>query len=228
MIKIDNVTKFYGAFKALDDVSFIVRRGECIGLLGSNGSGKSTLYRSILGIHEYEGTIRVADNDPLTNGKQVRKIIGYMPQQPSMHSDLTVKQTLQFYSDLRSGSMTSAYSLLERVELSDVKHLKIGELSGGMKQRLSFVISLLGDPPVLLLDEPTVSMDQRSQRMMLSWLYELRAEGRTIIFSTHLRQEILSIIDRTVTLDQGKVIRHVEDVLGEMTEEIQIATTRSV
>lgn len=216
MITIDNVTKQYGAFKALDSVSFSVRKGECIGLLGANGSGKSTLYRCILGIHSFEGTIRVGDKDPLSDGKSVRTITGYMPQSPSLHGDLTVKQTLQFYSDLRRGSMTNAQAMLERVELADATKFKVGELSGGMRQRLSFIVALLGDPSVLLLDEPTVSMDQRSQRIMLSWLYELREAGRTIVFSTHLKQEILGIIDRTITLDQGKLASHSEQLFGEV------------
>ncbi len=216
MITIDGVTKQYGAFKALDDVTFHVKDGECIGLLGPNGSGKSTLYRCILGIHLYEGTIRVAGKDPLTEGTSVRKKIGYMPQQASLHGDLTVRQTLQWYSELRSGSMSNALAMLERVSLSDTLKVKVAELSGGMRQRLSFIIGLLGDPQFLLLDEPTASMDHRSQRTLLSWLYELRSEGKTIIFSTHIEQDILGIIDRTITLDQGKVLRHTENIFGEM------------
>jgi ABC-type multidrug transport system ATPase subunit len=218
MIRIDNLTKTFGAFRALDDVSFTVREGESLGLLGANGSGKSTLYRCVLGIQLYEGTIRIAEKDPIAEGKQVRKLIGYMPQQPSLHSDLTVKQTLQFYSDLRGGSMRNALSMLERVELSKALQLKVGELSGGMKQRLSFIIALLGDPPILLLDEPTASMDRRSQRILLEWLYELRAEGKTIIFSTHLEQDILKILDRTITLEEGKIASRSEQLFGSLQE----------
>ncbi|HET9136412.1 MAG TPA: ABC transporter ATP-binding protein [Candidatus Kapabacteria bacterium] len=220
MITIDRVTKQYGAFKALDEVSFHVKDGECIGLLGPNGSGKSTLYRCILGTHLYEGTIRIGGKDPLADGKHVRKNIGYMPQQASLHGDLTVRQTLQWYSELRSGSMSNALAMLERVNLSDALKLKVAELSGGMRQRLSFIVALLGDPTYLLLDEPTASMDHRSQRELLTWLYELRSEGKTIIFSTHLEQDILGIIDRTITLDQGKVVSQTESILGEMQEVI--------
>lgn len=216
MIKIDSLSKYYGKFRALNAVSFEVREGEAVGLLGSNGSGKSTLYRCILGMHLYEGTVRVADHDPLLEGKSVRRIIGYMPQQASLHGDLTVRQTLQFYSDLRGGSMTSALAMLERVELSDAGRFKVSELSGGMKQRLSFIVALLGDPSVLLLDEPTVSMDIRSQRILLDWLFELRQAGRTIVFSTHLKQDILAILDRTVTLDQGSLIAHTDALFGDV------------
>jgi ABC-type multidrug transport system ATPase subunit len=220
MIKIDNVTKLYGAFKALDDISFGVREGEAVGLLGSNGSGKSTLYRCMLGIHIYEGTIRINDKDPLSQGKDARRMIGYMPQQASLHPDLSVRQTLQFYSDLRGGSMSAALAMLERVELSDATTFKVGELSGGMKQRLSFVVALLGDPSILLLDEPTVSMDIRSQRILLDWLFELRQAGRTIVFSTHLKQDILGILDRTITLDQGKIVAHTDMMLGDVRDTV--------
>jgi ABC-type multidrug transport system ATPase subunit len=114
--------------------------------------------------------------------------------------------------------MRNALSMLERVELSRALQLKVGELSGGMKQRLSFVIALLGDPPILLLDEPTASMDRRSQRILLEWLYELRAEGKTIIFSTHLEQDILKILDRTITLEEGKIASRSEQLFGSLQE----------
>jgi ABC-type multidrug transport system ATPase subunit len=161
--------------------------------------------------------VKVGGYDSLSEGKKVRGMIGYMPQAASLHNDLTVKQTLQFYSDLRGGLITQAYSFLDRVELSEVQQVRVGELSGGMKQRLSFAVAQIGDPKVLLLDEPTVSMDQRSQQILLSWLVELKEGGKTILLSTHLRQDILSIIDRTITLDHGKVISTSsgENVIGD-------------
>lgn len=206
MISATSLTKYYGTYRALDSINLNVAQGQCIGLLGSNGSGKSTLYRCILGIIGYSGTLTVEGYDTLTDGKSVRKRIGYMPQTPSLHNDLTVNQTLQFYSELRGESITNGMSYLERVELLEVLHAKVGELSGGMKQRLAFTVAQLGDPKVLLLDEPTVSMDQRSQQILLSWLGELKQGGRTILLSTHLRQDILNIIDKTITLDHGRIL----------------------
>lgn len=206
MIKVSNVTKYYGGFRALTSMSFDIREGEFIGLLGSNGSGKSTLYRCILGIIDFEGQILVNGKDSLRDGKTVRGHIGYMPQQASLHNDLSVSQTLEFYSELRGGSANEAFGFLERVELSEVRKLRVGELSGGMKQRLSFIVSLIGNPQILLLDEPTVSMDQRSQQIFLSWLGDLRSEGKTVLLSTHLRHDVLSLIDRSLTLDHGKLL----------------------
>src|SRR5689334_15614232 len=190
MINVSEVTKHYGTFCALNAMDFHVRAGECIALLGSNGSGKSTLFRCMLGIIPFAGKILVDGKDSIHQGKKVRASIGYMPQQASLHNDLTVSQTLQFYSELRHAQVNTAYSMLERVELSENTKVRVGELSGGMKQRLSFVIALIGSPKVLLLDEPTVSMDQRSQEILLAWLKELKEEEKTILLSTHLRQDI--------------------------------------
>jgi ABC-type multidrug transport system ATPase subunit len=148
----------------------------------------------------------VDGKDSLSEGKKVRGMIGYMPQQASLHNDLTISQTLQFYSELRHAGVNDAYSMLERVELSENAKVRVGELSGGMKQRLSFVVALIGNPKVFLLDEPTVSMDQRSQVILLSWLKELKEEGKTILLSTHLRQDILSITSRSLTLDHGEIV----------------------
>ena len=206
MIQVLQVTKHYGTFRALDTMNFEVSEGEYVGLLGSNGSGKSTLYRCILGIIPFEGEIRVEGKDSLREGKKVRGLIGYMPQQASLHNDLTVSQTLQFYTALRGGLLKDAYSMLERVELSDIQKLRVGELSGGMKQRLSFIIALIGDPKILLLDEPTVSMDGRSQQIFLTWLRELKEERKTVLLSTHLDQDVLSIMDRTLALDHGQLV----------------------
>lgn len=210
MINISHVTKYYGAFRALTSMSFDVHEGEYIGLLGSNGSGKSTLYRCILGIVGFEGQVLVNGKDSFREGKTVRAHIGYMPQQASLHNDLTVSQTLEFYSELRGGSSNEAFGFLERVELSDVSKSKVGELSGGMKQRLSFIVALIGNPQILLLDEPTVSMDWRSQQIFLSWLQDLRSEGKTVLLSTHLRHDVLSLVDRSVTLDHGVLLETAE------------------
>ena len=206
MIQVLQVTKHFGTFRALDAMDFEVSEGEYVGLLGSNGSGKSTLYRCILGIIPFEGEIRVEGKDSFREGKKVRGLIGYMPQQASLHNDLTVNQTLQFYTALRGGSLKDAYSMLERVELSDIQKLRVGELSGGMKQRLSFIIALIGDPKILLLDEPTVSMDVRSQQIFLAWLRELKEKRKTVLLSTHLDQDVLSIMDRTLALDHGQLV----------------------
>lgn len=205
MIRVSGVSKYYGKFRALDHLNFAIGKGEFVVFLGPNGSGKSTLYRCILGITAYDGSIHVAGKDPLTNGKSVRSHIGYMPQHPSLHEDMTVDETLSFYAELRGDTKSNAVTLLERTMLAHTLPLKVGELSGGMKQRLAFVTSLIGDPDILLLDEPTANIDEQSQRLLQLWLTELKQQGRTIIVSTHFQNGVLSLADRTITLDSGRL-----------------------
>jgi len=205
MIRVTGVTKYYGTFRALDHLHFAVGTGEFVVFLGPNGSGKSTLYRCLLGITSFDGAIEVGGKDPLTEGKSVRSMIGYMPQHTSLHEDMTVEETLGFYAELRSDTHTNANRLLERTGLGHTLPLKVGELSGGMKQRLAFATALLGDPQVLLLDEPTANMDEHSQRLLQHWLMELKEDGKTILVSTHFQNGVLALADRSVTLENGRI-----------------------
>lgn len=205
MIRVIGVTKYYGTFRALDHVHIAVGAGEFVVFLGPNGSGKSTLYRCLLGITAFDGTIQIGGKHPLQEGKAVRRMIGYMPQHTSLHEDMTVEETLGFYAELRNDSQPNARKLLERTGLGHTLALKVGELSGGMKQRLAFATALLGDPQVLLLDEPTANMDEQSQRLLHQWLIELKEQGKTIVVSTHFQNGVLALADRSVTLEQGRI-----------------------
>ncbi len=206
MIKIQRLTKQFGKVNALDSVNLTIGRGELVAVLGPNGSGKSTLFRSLLGIHDYAGSIEIDGFDPLRHGKQVRKSIGFMPQHSGLHADLTVQETLSFYTMVKQSSENRAIDLLQRMNLEHKLDSKVRELSGGMRQRLAFVIAMLADPPVLLLDEPTASLDSRSQEMILQWLSQLHRDGKTILISTHSKQDILSLAVRSITLEEGRVV----------------------
>jgi ABC-type multidrug transport system ATPase subunit len=205
MIDVRNVTKRFGRVTALDRVSLHVGRGEMMLLLGSNGAGKSTLLRCILGITGYEGEIRVDGLDPLVDGKEVRRRIGYMPQSEGLHDDLTVSETLRFYCELRNTGLDRAREALDGVRLTGSLDARVGDLSGGMAQKLAFVIAVLADPPVLLLDEPTSSLDGWSREFLLSRLAELKDRGKTILLSTHSRRSPLRMANRAVTLHEGVV-----------------------
>lgn len=207
MIRVAGVSKYYGKFRALDHLHFAIDAGEFIVFLGPNGSGKSTLYRCLLGITAFDGTIHINGKNPLEEGKAVRSRIGYMPQHTSLHEDMTVGETLAFYAELRGDTKRHATALLERTGLKHTMALKVGELSGGMKQRLAFVTSLIGDPDVLLLDEPTANMDEQSQRLLRLWLMELKEQGKTILVSTHFQNGVLSLADRSITLENGRISR---------------------
>jgi ABC-type multidrug transport system ATPase subunit len=205
MIDVKNLTKRFGRVTALDRVNLSVERGEMMLLLGSNGAGKSTLLRCILGTTGYEGEVRVDGLDPLVAGKEVRRRIGYMPQSEGLHDDLTVRETLRFYCELRGTSFDRGRELLDDVRLSESIDARVGDLSGGMAQKLAFAIALLADPPVLLLDEPTSSLDGWSREFLLSRLAEHKERGKTILLSTHSRRSPLRMANRAVTLHEGVV-----------------------
>ena len=206
VIEIRSVSKHYGRVRALDGVSLTAGRGEVVLLLGANGAGKSTLVRSILGIVPYEGEIRVGGLDPLRQGKAVRSQVGYMPQSGGLHLDLSVKETMRFYRDLRGSSSQGSEEILGYVGLEHSIDTKVGELSGGMRQRLGFALSMLSDPPVLILDEPTASLDAQSRELLAHRVGSLAKQGKTILLSTHSEQQLLATGNRAVTLDSGRVI----------------------
>jgi ABC-type multidrug transport system ATPase subunit len=206
MIHVKNLTKRFGRVTALERVHLDVARGETLLLLGANGAGKSTLLRCLLGILAYEGTIRIDGLDPLANGREVRRRIGYMPQSGGLYGDLSVRETLRFFSRLRAVSEESARELLDEVRLGYAIDAKVSDLSGGMAQRLAFALALLGNPAVLLLDEPTASLDAASRERVLSKLSELKAKGTTIVLSTHSQRGHITMASRAVAVEEGRIV----------------------
>ena len=205
MIEIRNVTKRYGRRVALDDVSLTLLPGTVTLLLGANGAGKSTLLRCLLGITDSEGSISVGGLDPLEDGCAVRSAIGYMPQSGGLHVDLTVRDTMTLYARIRQASTDRGVLLLQEAGLGAHLDTLVGELSGGMRQRLGFALALLPDPRILVLDEPSSSLDLASRRWLADRLRTAANEGRTVIVSTHGGQELLDAGDRAITLEAGRV-----------------------
>ena len=206
MIEIQGVSKRYGKRAALSGVSLQIPPGEVTLLLGTNGAGKSTLLRGLLGITGFDGAIRVAGLDPLFNGRAVRALVGYMPQNGGLHQDLTVAETMRLYADIRRAPRDRAAALLREADLLDHETTKVGDLSGGMRQRLGFALALLTDPPILILDEPTSSLDAASRNWLAGRLRAVAAEGRTVLVSTHAGQELLAAGDRRIELEDGRVV----------------------
>ena len=206
MIDIRNVSKRYGRRVALADVSLILRPGEITLLLGANGAGKSTLLRCLLGITDYEGAITVDGLDPLSHGRAVRAAIGYMPQSGGLHADLTVRDTIMLYARIRQSPAERGMTLLQEAGLGQHLETLVGELSGGMRQRLGFALALLPDPRILVLDEPSASLDAASRRWLADRLRAAADEGRIVLVSTHGGQELLDAGDRAITLEAGAVI----------------------
>ena len=205
MITVRNVSKRYGARLVLQDVSAEIRPGEVTLLLGVNGAGKSTLLRSVLGLEGYDGHIDVCGRNPLTNGREVRALIGYMPQSGGLHTDLAVRETMEFYAAIRRAPLSRVLTLLAEAGLAHEHETRVGDLSGGMRQRLGFAVALIADPPVLLLDEPTASLDEASRKWIAARLRALAAEGRTILVSTHAGQELFDGECHVLTIEDGRL-----------------------
>jgi Cu-processing system permease protein len=206
MITVTDVTKRYDRRTALSSVSLTLHAGEVTLLLGPNGAGKSTLLRCLLGITDFDGEIRVAGLDPRVDGWAVRSLIGYMPQTGGLHPDLTVEQTMRLYADLRRAPRERCTVLLEEAGLSGHGSVRVGELSGGMRQRLGFSLALLTDPHILVLDEPSASLDAASQQWLAARLCRAAADGRLVLVSTHAGQELLDAGHRRVVLSDGAVV----------------------
>ncbi len=205
MIKVDDVTKKFGNVIAVNSATLNIQQGESVALLGANGAGKSTLIKCILGLLEYKGIIEIQNRDIKENLKLSKSLIGYVPQEPLFY-DMKVLNILDFFASIRGVDKNRVNILLELVGLEDHKSKLASELSGGMRQRLSFAIGLLSDPPVLILDEPTSNLDANARGDFLNLVKAHKDQGKTVLFSSHRLDEVNHIADRVVFMKSGKVI----------------------
>lgn len=207
VIEVRHLTKHFGRFTAVDDLSFTVKAGEAVALWGANGAGKTTAVRCLLNLFPFEGDITVNGLDVRRQSKEVRRQIGFVPQELSFHDDMTVAETLIFYARLKKVPDGFDFEpLLEQVHLTPHIKKRIGELSGGLKQRLALAVALLSDPPILVLDEPTASLDIRSREEFLFLLRSLKKSGKTMIFSSHHLEEVTALADRVLLLEGGRLV----------------------
>ena len=205
-ISVDHLTKRFGKATAVERLSFDISPGETVALWGPNGAGKTTALRCVLGVLPFDGTITVGGNSSRTEGKMVRQQIGYVPQEVRLHSDLTVQGTVSFYARLRNVSRDRLTTLMAEWNLAGIADKRVGNLSGGMKQRLALAIALLSDPPILLLDEPTSNLDVHTRHEFWAALENLKKSGKTLIFCTHRLDEIFRLADRVIVMEEGKKI----------------------
>jgi ABC-type multidrug transport system ATPase subunit len=205
MIELHDVVKRYGRQHAVDHVSLKVPEGSSLALWGSNGAGKTTLIRCILGVTGYDGDVRVDGISSRRKGKDARKRIGYVPQQMPTF-DLSVGEMIQLVARLRRADPRPGLHRLEEFGLGHTLKQPVASLSGGMKQKLALTLALLGDPPILLLDEPTANLDARSQSELIATLVELKRQGRTIVFTSHRWSEVRALADHVVRLESGKMV----------------------
>jgi ABC-2 type transport system ATP-binding protein len=206
MIQIQGLTQRFGRFVALRDVSLEVRTGEVIALWGPNGAGKSTLVRCLLGLLPFEGRATIAGLDVRRQGKAVRRLIGYVPQEPALFDDMRVDEAALFFGRLKRAEPAEVRRMLDEVHLVPHAQKRVRELSGGLKQRLALGLARLTDPPVILMDEPTASLDAATRGEVLADVARLRERGKTVLLISHRPEEVRQLADRIVTLEAGRVV----------------------
>ncbi len=209
MIEVKNLTKRYGKITALDNISFTVDTGEVLGFLGPNGAGKSTTMNIITGyISSNEGTVTVDGCEILAEPKKTKQKIGYLPEIPPLYVDMTVRKYLEFMFDLKRVKLPKNEhidEIMRLVGLTDHGKRLIKNLSKGYRQRVGFAQALLGNPPVIILDEPTVGLDPR-QIIEIRKLIKSLGKKHTVIFSSHVLSEISATCDRIIIISEGKII----------------------
>lgn len=212
IIKTTGLTKKYGDFTAVDNLNLEIYEGEIFGLLGPNGAGKTTTLLMLLGLTEpTEGTAEVAGCDATKETLRVKRIVGYLPDNVGFYEDMTGRENLRFTGQLNGLEPDiieeRIEKLLERVKLSDVRDKKVGTYSRGMKQRLGIADTLMKDPKIIILDEPTLGLDPEGVREMLDLITELsKKDNRTIIISSHLLHQIQKICDRVGIFVKGNLL----------------------
>lgn len=207
-ISISNITKIYGQQKALDDVSFEVNKGEILGFLGPNGAGKSTLMKIITTyIPPTSGTVKVIGYDVLEESMKVRQHVGYLPEHNPLYLDMYVKEYLGFIAGLHKlkNKQSRISEMLSLTGLEREQHKKIGALSKGYRQRVGLAQALIHDPDVIILDEPTSGLDPNQLADIRTVIRNIGKE-KTLMFSTHIMQEVEAICDRVVIINKGKIV----------------------
>ncbi|CAB3698921.1 MAG: ABC transporter ATP-binding protein [Achromobacter sp.] len=208
LVTLAGVSKHYGAQRAIDGLDLQLRQGECVALAGHNGAGKSTLIKLVLGlIRPTHGRVTLFGEDAHSRAAaRLRDRIGYLPETVALHPSLTGVETLAFYARLKRRPLSGNPALLEKVGIAGAAHRRVGGYSKGMRQRLALAQALLGEPRVLLFDEPTTGLDPASRLMFYDIVHELRAAGATVLLSTHALSELAGHADRIIVMKAGRKI----------------------
>lgn len=206
MIHVDDVRMSFGANHVLRGANLSVAAGEAVALCGANGAGKSTLVQCINGVHRYQGRITVGGFDVRSEGKRARRLLGYVPQELAFRDDMRVDEVLAFHAALRGLGRVDPRAVLRPVGLDEHTRARSRVLSGGMKQRLALALALMGDPPVLLLDELAASLDADGRSAFLRLLVALRGEGRTVLFASHRPEEVEILAGRVAWIEGGRMV----------------------
>ena len=210
MIEVKNITKKYGKAIAVEDISFEIKEGEIVGLLGPNGAGKSTTMNIITGfIEPTQGTVVINGQDILKKAKKAKKEIGYMPEGVPLYTDLTVREFVKYMAEIKNVDKKTRKEKIENIisktGLKEVEKKLIKNLSRGYKQRVSMAGALVGEPKILILDEPTVGLDPKQITEIRNIIKEL-GKTHTIILSSHILSEVSQICNKVIIINKGKIV----------------------
>ncbi len=211
MVAARSLTKRFGDFEAVKGIDVTVHRGEAFGFLGPNGAGKSSTMRMIAAVSPpTSGDLEVLGRDPVRDGSAVRARLGVCPQEDTLDNELTVRENLliygRYFGIARKVIAARADELLTFFQLTDKRDAKVDSLSGGLKRRLTIARSLINDPDLLLLDEPTTGLDPQARHVLWDKLYRLKQQGVTLVLTTHYMDEAEQLCDRLVVMDGGLVV----------------------
>jgi len=221
-IEVKNISKSYDTQKALDNLSFSIKKGEIVGFLGPNGAGKSTLMKILTTyLAADEGTALVNEQDVNSNPKAVQLSIGYLPEHNPLYLDLYVREYLAFNADVYKVAKSRIEEVIQLTGLSTESHKKIAELSKGFRQRVGLANALLHNPDVLILDEPTTGLDP-NQLLEIRNLIKNAGKDKTVFLSTHIMQEVEAICDRVIIINNGKIVadKKLDHLISEEKEQI--------
>lgn len=207
-IELTSVVKEYGRTKAVDGVDLAVAPGECLALVGRNGAGKSTLIKMVLGlVRPTHGTVTVMGHDPLAASfNEVRKTIGFLPEQVLFQNNMTGRETMEFYARLKGVPVGGLNDLFRRVDLLAAADDRIATYSKGMRQRLGLAQALIGSPALLILDEPTSGLDPLARQNVYGIINDMKSAGTTVLISSHALTELDDRIDRVAVLHRGRLL----------------------
>jgi len=227
MIRIEGLTKRYGNFLAVNDVNLEIKKGEVFGFLGPNGAGKTTTIKSILGlIKPSEGNIRIMGKSVRKQRRKALLGVGYLPEYMKLYSNLTGRETLEFFAKLRNAPKGEVDRLLRQVGMTEAADKKIGEYSKGMAQKIALAQALLGNPPLLVLDEPTSGLDPTAITMVKRLVKYYTDKGGTVFFSSHILPNVQEVADRVGIISDGK-LRAIDSV-DNLRDRLDIPTKMSL
>ncbi|WP_353088309.1 gliding motility-associated ABC transporter ATP-binding subunit GldA [Flavobacterium sp.] len=221
-IEVQAVSKYYGAQKALDSVSFSVQKGEIVGFLGPNGAGKSTLMKILTTyLNADEGSAAINGHDVVGQAKAVQRVVGYLPEHNPLYLELYVREYLSFNADVYRISKARIEEVITLTGLTPEAHKKIGQLSKGYRQRVGLATALLHDPEVLILDEPTTGLDP-NQLVEIRNVIRQVGKNKTVFLSTHIMQEVEALCDRVIIINQGKIVtdKKLDKLVNEVTVQV--------